>query len=1344
MADGNNKVFVSPGVYTAEKDLTFVAQSVGVTTLGIAGETLKGPAFEPIFINSWSEFRTRFGDTDSEKYVNTQIPKYETGYIAKSYLTQSNQLFVTRVLGKSGYDAGPSWSITTIGELDPCTVYSATTGVTPGAAFNAAGTSTLNANNTDAFYYIGDYESTNPTILDSRAGLHWFVPLTADSIDSTSMYMSANTMSDAIDGSVLESFSNNLANQANGEIFGAYNYGGGNTTFPYRNDPYQVTGNTLYNCQGNALGSLLDDIAHWVYHGDLNNWTPSGANDYYYWGFVPSAATVSANTQISNWTGQQMVENNRLGITLTTGNTDSCIEFSADCQDGWYRSMFDYKYSVDDCRVSCYSGNSLALWAHTATTATTFVEEVVTSSSGLSGTQEYFIGSVTGLTSGTTYTDWLIPNSAATAYGMSILPSNYCYNSGNCPTTMSCASAATSGVCIGDTSSFEKVNYVDRIPGDGYFGCSGNTPYTASQATLSGWTNIGTPAAAYLDINGTGQGVWTSAFSGGAVWTGQVYSIVNIYTASCREVKYLNIVPSAASFTWGCVSALTEYDDLVVGTIRSRGESTLTSGGPSYDISGSSVGNVVMDCNGVYEEIMADPFAEFGLSAKTDTGIVYKFTTSFDTGKKSYIKKVLGVNVFDKNRYDVPIFVEEAYPNLIKYLYNRQKIRGLNCCLCPLPAARFNNTTRTSIGWYMNQWQTPQTPWLVSEIRGSGPDGTNTVFPLFKFISISDGSAANREIKLSITNISFERKEFDILVRQFNDTDANPIVLEKYTRCTMNPQLVNFVGRKVGTSDGEYELKSRYMMLYIHEDVLVEGSTQTDSLPCGFEGYRFRDYCSTAKNPNLQFKTKYFTPGETVYDPPFSSSGGISNAFISAGDNIRRTYLGVSTSEGAAIDNDFFDFKGYKTPTSVCTNNTGTDWPTLTSGFHMDSGATTIIAGSGNYLTYTSTTLSGKAMFQAGAVEFRKEPTSTTDPYYKIQSRKFTIAPHGGFDGWDEYRESRTTGDNYRLGMSGFLNGACTDSTYPDAVGSGTFKKIGTTESNTDWYAYQEAIRTFENPEAIDVNLFTTPGIDYVNNLGLVNDTIEMIESERADSLYVVTTPDYNLFVPTTSDSTNMISPTEAVNNLDDSFIDSNYTATYYPWVQVRDSNTNKQLYIPPTGEVVRNMALTDNIAFPWFASAGYTRGIVNAIKARKKLTLDERDTLYIGRLNPIATYSDTGPIIWGNKTLQVRESALDRINVRRLLLQARKLISAIAVRLLFEQNDDIVRQQFLDLVNPILDSIRRDRGLTDFRVVLSDDPEEIDRNEMNGKIYIKPTRALEFIFIEFLITPTGASFEDV
>jgi hypothetical protein len=286
---------------------------------------------------------------------------------------------------------------------------------------------------------------------------------------------------------------------------------------------------------------------------------------------------------------------------------------------------------------------------------------------------------------------------------------------------------------------------------------------------------------------------------------------------------------------------------------------------------------------------------------------------------------------------------------------------------------------------------------------------------------------------------------------------------------------------------------------------------------------------------------------------------------------------------------------------------------------------------------------------------------------------------------------------------------------------------------------------TFSNPEAVDINVFTTPGVDYMNNSNLVEEAIDMVERDRADSVYICTTPDYNMFVPsTTSFDSDFIYPEEAVDNLDETGIDSNYTATYYPWILTRDGVNNTQIYLPPTAEVTRNLALTDNIAFPWFASAGYTRGLVNGVKARKKLTQEDRDTLYKGRLNPIATFSDVGTVIWGNKTLQIRESALDRLNVRRLLLQARKLISAVAIRLLFEQNDDIVRQQFLDSVNPILDSIRRDRGLIDFRVVVQNTPEDLDANQLVGKIYLKPTRSLEFIDIEFLITPTGASFEDI
>jgi phage tail sheath protein FI len=223
-----------------------------------------------------------------------------------------------------------------------------------------------------------------------------------------------------------------------------------------------------------------------------------------------------------------------------------------------------------------------------------------------------------------------------------------------------------------------------------------------------------------------------------------------------------------------------------------------------------------------------------------------------------------------------------------------------------------------------------------------------------------------------------------------------------------------------------------------------------------------------------------------------------------------------------------------------------------------------------------------------------------------------------------------------------------------------------------------------------------------------------------------------------------IVSAEDIVDFLDLADIDSNYTATYWPWIQSRDTENNVNVWLPPTYEVVRNIALTDNVSFPWFASAGYTRGLTNAIQARVKLTDEDRDVLYEGRINPMATFADQGVVIWGNKNLQIKDSALDRLNVRRLLLQARKLISAVAVRLLFEQNDQVVRNQFLNLVNPILDNIRKERGLVDFKVVLSDDPEEIDRNELRGRVFIKPIPSLEFVLIDFTVTSTGASFDDI
>ena len=433
--------------------------------------------------------------------------------------------------------------------------------------------------------------------------------------------------------------------------------------------------------------------------------------------------------------------------------------------------------------------------------------------------------------------------------------------------------------------------------------------------------------------------------------------------------------------------------------------------------------------------------------------------------------------------------------------------------------------------------------------------------------------------------------------------------------------------------------------------------------------------------------------------------------------------MGLSDTKG--IDQDFFDYKGAPEGDSIA-------WTGMTKGFHLDIDATGATIDNVKIPIDTSGgTYSPVFKFDVGNAEFRDEKGVLKTDYEKIFARKFTFAPYGGFDGWDVYRTRRTNRDKYTINGTAGTDGLIT----------GVFKNRALTSGdngiNSDYYAYLEAIWTMNNPEAININVLATPGIEAFDNSNLVEEAVEMVEQDRADSLYIASIPD-------TDASGDVMLPEDVVDQLDNIGLDSNYTAVYWPWVQINDTENNILVWVPPTRDVVRNIALTDNIAFPWFAVAGVQRGDVDAIKARVKLTQTDRDDLYDGRINPIATFASEGVKIWGNKTLQIKESALDRINVRRLLLQARKLISAVSIRLLFEQNDDIVRNQFLALVNPILDNIRAERGLTDFRVVLDDDPESIDRNELIGRIFLKPTRALEFICVEFNIVPTGASFDDI
>jgi hypothetical protein len=214
----------------------------------------------------------------------------------------------------------------------------------------------------------------------------------------------------------------------------------------------------------------------------------------------------------------------------------------------------------------------------------------------------------------------------------------------------------------------------------------------------------------------------------------------------------------------------------------------------------------------------------------------------------------------------------------------------------------------------------------------------------------------------------------------------------------------------------------------------------------------------------------------------------------------------------------------------------------------------------------------------------------------------------------------------------------------------------------------------------------------------------------------------------------------------DVSGLDTNYAATYYPWVKVLDTAANKPVLVPPSVIVPGAIAASDRIAAEWFAPAGLNRGVLgNVIEAKIRLNQAERDTLYEDKINPIATFPQTGVCIWGQKTLQLRSTALDRINVRRLLIALKKFIASSSRYLVFEQNTNATRNRFLNIVNPYLEGVQQKQGLYSFRVQMDENnntADVVDRNQLVGAIYLQPTKTAEFIVLDFNVLPTGATFE--
>ena len=352
-----------------------------------------------------------------------------------------------------------------------------------------------------------------------------------------------------------------------------------------------------------------------------------------------------------------------------------------------------------------------------------------------------------------------------------------------------------------------------------------------------------------------------------------------------------------------------------------------------------------------------------------------------------------------------------------------------------------------------------------------------------------------------------------------------------------------------------------------------------------------------------------------------------------------------------------------------------------------------------------------------------------TQPYVRVKS----VEPTPDYFDNDGNAKSTFTGSLPAAPQSGSMNGAI-GSMIPTGrpAGMNFYENIDNVDSQGLVGAnYDQAIALMSNQDDYRYNVISVPGLIKANAAQgsqittLVNNCVS-----RGDAMAIVDLVNYNTAINTVT--------------VQAAGFDSSYAATYWPWVRVVDANTSELVYVPASTVIPGVYAFTDSTSDPWFAPAGITRGGLSVVNAERRLTVGNRDTLYEANVNPIATFPGQGVVVFGQKTLQKKASALDRVNVRRLLIALKNFIGQVADTLVFDQNTIITRNNFLSQVNPYLESVQQRQGLYAFKVVMDDSnntPDVVDRNEMVGQIYLQPTKTAEFIILDFNVLPTGATF---
>ena len=1386
MANNARKTHVSPGFYSREMiEEPYIEENVGITSLGVVGETLKGPAFEPTKIKSWEDFVDKFGGTNPEVFEKSKYPRYELPYIAESYLSQSQQLNVCRVLGMSGYNAGPAWAITAHRVLPE------------------------ESTETETDQYVDEKKNMVVAVLRSRAYYVDYEKYTTEkdvcippSYDRLHFYV----------GEMTHKPEDQYVSHFNPSAITLNDY---RVASPYGNECSTFITGTSGNLSYVELEGGEKQSGFTVSYTDFGKFSVNG-----FLGEAESYGQSSVSAASQNFT---------YSVSLNPADSNYILKvFGTDPQNGntplYVETLFDVALARGIERGEIDQINQNLVFydvCYPADLATIppvdgFVEK---EEGGLRKDDvgkrllyaPNYAGSLTSFhhmycdngrytleTRNETVTESVTVNGVVKEVQKTYVVvddyGQYDMEDGNVYTVKEFVSNVDiyeSGTItqqkkvivfhkgkkyylytkIADKndsrSDFEKdkligvedweTNEVSRDPFKELYNKNGvvinNTVIVYNKADGFYYTQI--------DENSTLIPVtFTGMFIDGEPYQGNLKSPTITSTISKKKTKVVKHEDGTSSTTTSSVtlnvgyvtnvkniyingSSVTVFKDSMLPNkdgyivrasdimIPSDPENMASSNSVSATCTVYKAVNAIDGVDFTYREVYDDnghlisanttPYAKVGSSLGEGTTAIVVLPLDGRTPQKGHSYNGGGSTGRLTNTHYFFQTSLKTYPLFTKSsaIYNTgttyTELGGTMRVTCDL-----NN--------YKEQFRCATTPWIVSNVKG---DYSNLeITRLFRCHTINDGKDTSNYIKISITNINLDKGTFTLQVRDINDMDSNPIILESFSNCTLVPNSPNYIAYQIGSTDGNFERKSKYITVEVNDTTTVR-----NSIPAGFLGY-----------PTHHFTGIPFV--EEAIVNPFKKDGEVNvshpklqyNTTYYPSVNNKKQYFGLSDIEG--IDVDFFTYKGVAAYYID-------DPDLLTRGFHLDARLNRN-SYSGDAFDYVSITVDGEIGYRFDTVDItnhtedlRETPIIGTEEemqdciYNNENLRKFTVYFYGGFDGWDEHRRERTVYDDY---MADKYKGR-----YNKISGEGfAFRKIFNPNTynlpsnsiSSDWYAFLRGARQYSDSESIQINVLATPGFDCLNSTRLCESVIDMVEEERGDTFYVMTLPDKPRGA---SDGVrDMYEPYDIVEYLEETNINSSYASVYYPWVKYDDTTNSRYIFLPPTKDVVRNIAITDNSAQPWFAPAGMDRGSVECVAPRRLTTLQDEDLLYNGRINPIKTFAYEGVRVWGQKNLQYEENMLNRISIRRLLLRMKKLIANACIGLIFDVYDDDLVSKVVGAISNVMSDIQSNRGISDYKIETDSSAEAKARYELPCKVWFRPYASLEYIAIDFILTQNG------